>query len=151
MREPFDDAPQWYWAAWTGDVGEMAHAGDKFVIASGQRELWSRVRREIAADRHCHWHKFGPVDGKASLADCARIMLQAREVYGANYNRVTIELAQVPAWAKFIKEAPSDLCNWVANPMVVEPLPRERYSVEAETRLGNQIAETLRLEEDWWR
>jgi hypothetical protein len=96
MASDFDDSPQWYWAAWTGAV-DVSPAGDKFVIASGQRELWRRVRSEIDADENCHWHSFGPKDGKATLADCTRIFLTAREVYGANYNRLTIELAQVGA------------------------------------------------------
>lgn len=46
---------------------------------------------------------FGPKDGEATLADCTHIFLTAREMYGVSYNRLTIELAQVPAWAKMIK------------------------------------------------
>jgi hypothetical protein len=151
MTSDFDDSPQWYWAAWTGDVGEVTPAGDKFVIASGQRELWRRVRTEIDVERKCHWHSFGPKDGKATLADCARIFLTSREMYGVNYNRLTIELAQVAAWAKLIKEAPSDLCNWVSNPISLESLPREKYDVDREEALGQRIAATLGLEGDWWR
>ena len=35
----------WYWAAASGEP-----AGDRFVIASGKEELWSRVRSEVDAE-----------------------------------------------------------------------------------------------------
>lgn len=149
----FDDAPQWYWAAGDGRADnnfEPASAGDRLVIACGQRELWSRVRREVNLEEQCAWHGFGPKDGKATLADCMRVFIHAREMYGANYNRVTIELAQVPAWARFIKDAPSDLCNWVSNPITTTPLPRAGYDRDIERVLGQRIAATLGLAEDWW-
>lgn len=149
----FDDAPQWYWAAGntlSEDSMTLERAGGRFVIASGQRELWSRVRREIDAGERCSWNAFGPKDGKATLADCMRVFLHGREMYGADYNRTTIELAQVPAWAQFIKDAPSDLCNWISNPVTFTPLPRDRYDRDVEAKLGRQIAATLSLDEDWW-
>lgn len=147
----FDDAPQWYWAAGDGDGPSPEDAGDRFVIASGQRLLWRRVRGEVDKSGEAAWNSFGPDDGKATLADCMRVFIQAREMYGVNYNRLTIELAQVPAWAKFIKEAPSDLCNWVSNPITKADLPRPSYDPKIETQLGRQIAATLNLDEDWWR
>lgn len=146
----FDDAPQWYWASGDGDGPEADDAGDRFVIASGQRQLWSRVRHEVDRGGDASWNSFGPEDGKATLADCMRVFLQSREMYGVNYNRLTIELAQVPAWAKFIKDAPSDLCNWISNPITTKPLPRDRYDREIEAQLGRRIASTLGLKEDWW-
>jgi hypothetical protein len=147
----FDDASQWYWAA--GDRQERAKpAGDRFVIASGQRALWSRVTREISLDGKADgWNGFGPKSGKATLADCFRIFITAREHYGANYNRAVLELAQVPAFARFIKGIPSDLGNWVSNPTSCDPLPREVYTDEATAKLGARIAATLNLAEDWWR
>jgi len=69
----FDDAPQWYWAADSGhglDIEAFERADDRFVIASGQRELWARVRREVDPRSNCAWGAFGPPDGKATLADC---------------------------------------------------------------------------------
>jgi hypothetical protein len=149
----FDDAPRWYWAAAeTRSDGEMEdRAGDRFVIACGQRELWSRVRREIDRGERCAWNGFGPDDGKATLADCMYVFLQSREMYGANYNRLTLEMAQIPAFARFVKDAPSDLCNWVSNPTAVTPIPREGYDRDIHAELGRRIAVTLDLPEDWWR
>lgn len=149
----FDDAPQWYWAAGDGRADndlEPAPAGDRFVIASGQRELWSRVRREVNPQERCAWHGFGSKDGKVTLAECMRIFIHGREMYGANYNRVTLELAQIPVWAKFIKDAPSDLCNWVSNPVTTTPLPRAAYDRDVEAALGRQIAATLGIDDQWW-
>lgn len=147
----FDDAPQWYWAAGDGEGDETEDAGDRVVIASGQRLLWRRVKNEVDKNGLAAWHDFGPPDGKATLADCMRVFLQCREIYGANYNRLTIELAQVPAWARFIKEAPSSLGNWISNPITKAPLPRPGYDAAIEEQLGRQIAATLDLDEDWWR
>jgi len=81
MSEPFDDQPQWYWAADTGRASGQdvfQRADDRFVVACGQRELWSRVRREIDRDGHCAWHSFGPESGKPTLADCMAVFLSAR-------------------------------------------------------------------------
>jgi len=71
----FDDAPQWYWAADSGhglDIEAFERADDRCVIASGQRELWARVRREVDPRSNCAWGAFGSPDGKAPLADCMR-------------------------------------------------------------------------------
>jgi hypothetical protein len=71
-------------------------------------------------------------------------------VYGANYNRVTLEMAQVPTFAQFIKDAPSALGNWISNPITRTPLPRDGYDFEVHAALGNRIAATLGISEDWW-
>jgi hypothetical protein len=150
-----DDAPQWYWAAadtrTKEDGSDFERADERFVIAAGQRELWSRVRREINPKEKCSWMSFGPKDGKATLADCFGVFISSREMYGASYNRLVLELAQVPAFATFIKERPSDLGNWISNPVTYAPLPRDRYDQEVETKLGRKIAATLNLDEEWWR
>jgi hypothetical protein len=148
----FDDAPQWYWAAADSmSEGRPDQASDRFVVASGQRELWARVRLEVDPAAQCSWQSFGPKDGQATLADCMTIFIMAREMYGAAYNRLTLELAQIEAFARFIKEGPLDLCNWVSNPTSHTPLPRVGYDSRAEQRLGRRIAGTLGLEDDWWR
>ncbi len=127
-------------------------ARDKFVIASGQKALWTRVRRDISLnERVAGWSAFGPRDGQVSLAGYFQIFITGREHYGANYNKVVLELAQVPAFAHFIKAIPSDLGNWVSNPISQDPLKREPYSEETTSQLGAQIAATLNLDEDWWR
>lgn len=143
----FNDAPQWYWGVANQTDGS---AKERFVIASGQQELWRRVRVEVDSDENCAWHGFGPENGNATLADCFEVFIRGREVYGAHYNRVSLELAQVPAFARFIKDRPSDLCNWVSNPISISPLERHRYSDDAMAKLGGRIASTLGLGEDWW-
>ena len=90
-------------------------------------------------------------DGQVSLAGYFQIFITGREHYGANYNKVVLDLAQVPAVAHFIKAIPSDLGNWVSNPISQDPLKREPYSEETTSQLGAQIAATLNLDEDWWR
>ena len=141
-QKPFDDAPQWYWAvaSMRTDSEQFNLAGNRFVVACGQKELWSRVRAEISSDELCGWLALGPKDGNATLADCMAVFLSAREGYGASYNRVVLELAQVPAFASFIHNDPQDLCNFVSSPATTIPLPREPYSYDAqELSIGVQI------------
>jgi hypothetical protein len=154
MRDSdFDDSPQWYWAADSGggdDFEKFERADDRFVIACGQRELWARVRREVNPNQDCAWSAFGPEDGAATLADCMRVFLRSREVYGVSYNRLILEFAKVRVFAKFIKDDQHDLGNWISNPATRSPLPRPAYDRAVETELGRLIASTLDLEEDWW-
>lgn len=112
-------------------------AGDRFVIVGdGQDSLWRRVRREIEpSERNVAWMPFGV---KPTIADCFDVWLIGREIYGANYNRVTFELAQVPAFARWLKSRPADLCNYVSN-SCARALSIEPYSEAATTRLRNLI------------
>jgi hypothetical protein len=155
MAEPFDDQPQWYWAADSGrgtaGPDEFERADDRFVIACGQRELWSRVRRLIDRDGHCAWDKFGPDTGKPTLADCMFVFIQARESYGASYNQLVLEFAQIPAFAQMIYKSKVDLCNWVSNPTTRTPLPRAAYDQKIQEQLGERIEDTLKLPDDEWR
>jgi hypothetical protein len=70
---------------------DFQRADDRFVVACGQRELWSRIRREINRESDCAWNKFGPETGKPTLADCMAVFLSARECYGASYNQLVLE------------------------------------------------------------
>jgi hypothetical protein len=155
MRDAdFDDTPQWYWAADSGrglDLEKFERADDRFVVACGQRELWSRVRREVDPEGNCGWAKIGQASGKPKLADCMRVFLMAREVYGVSFNRLMLEFARIPSFAKFVKDDPADLGNSISNPMGKGPLPRPSYDSNVETVLGRRIAATLDLEDDWWR
>ena len=153
MSEPFDDQPQWYWAAArrTAEPDEFERADDRFVIACGKRELWSRVRRLIDRDAHCAWDKFGPDKGKPTLADCMLVFLRARECYGVSYNRLVLEFAQIPAFAQMIHKSKVGLCDWVSNPMTQAPLPRAAYDQKIEEQLGERIEATLKLPDDEWR
>ena len=149
--EPFDDAPQWYWAAASQRGSSPTRlAGDRFVITSGQRLLWDRVKGEVDSDEQCAWMAFGPKDGAATLANCFRVFLSAREVYGANLNRVVLEMAQVPAFAEFIRERPERLGEMISNPISDDPLPREPWNHAVERQLGNVIGQTLGLPDEWW-
>jgi hypothetical protein len=150
-QKPFDDAPQWYWAVAASkrtDSEQFNLAGNRFVVACGQKELWLRVRAEISSDGQCSWLALGPKDGNATLADCMAVFLSAREGYGASYNRIVLELARVPAFASFIHNARQDLCNFVSNPTTTIPLPREPYSTDAQERLRRTIKQTLNLPDD---
>jgi hypothetical protein len=154
MPKPdFDDAPQWYWAADNGrgtGIKQFELAGERFVVASGQRELWARVRQEINPSGKCACDAFGPEDGRASLAHCMKVFLFSREAYGVSHNRLVLEFAKVRAFAEFIKDDGSHLCNWVSNPVSSAPLPRPAYDLKIEHALGQRIGQTLNLEEDWW-
>lgn len=146
-----EDEPQWYWAVATNRGSSPVNlAGDRFVVARGRPHLWQRVRSDVDPGEQCSWMSFGPKDGAATLADCIHVLLTVRESYGAKYNRAVTELAQVPAFARFIHEAPADLCNSVSNPMSDDPLPREPYGRDAERRLGQAVARTLGLSDEWW-
>ncbi len=97
-----------------------------------------RHRRELRLEHH--WDKEGSLP---TLADCAAVFLFLREGYGVSHNRAMMELARIPAWAKFVDETPGNLCDYVSNPMSPEPLPRGRYRREDELALQDRIAATL--------
>ena len=86
---------------------------------------------------------FGPKDGKATLADCTAVFLFLREGYGVAFNRIMLELARVPVWAKFVDEARGNLCDYVSNPISPEPLPRHPYERDPELALQRRIVQTL--------
>jgi hypothetical protein len=155
MSEPFDDQPQWYWAADNGrgsaGFDKFERADDRFVIACGQRELWSRVRSLIDREAHCAWNALGPDTGNPTLADCMYVFLSARECYGVSYNQLVLEFAQIPAFAEMLYKSKVDLCNWVSNPIKNAPLPRAAYDQEIEERLGQRIEGALKLPDDEWR
>jgi hypothetical protein len=155
MTEPFDDQPQWCWAADTGRASGQdvfQRADDRFVVACGQRELWSRVRRLIDPAGHCAWNKFGPETGKPTLADCMAVFLSARECYGASHNQLVLEFAQIPAFAQMIYKSGIGLGDWISNPINPDtPLPRPRYDERIANRLGERIEDTLKLPDDDWR
>ena len=154
-KKEFDDAPQWYWAvaSMRTDKEKFERADGRFVVAAGQRELWARVRAEIAPDEECGWFSLGPKDGNATLADCLTALITAREQYGASYNRIVMELARVPSFARYIVEntKTSDLCNLVSNPISEASLTREPYNRDVEEALGRRVESTLHMESDEWR
>jgi hypothetical protein len=134
----------WYWAAASGD----GLAGERFVVAKSQGELWPRVRREIRHDEQCAWMPIGD-NGRATFEDCFVAFYAGRENYGASLNRVTLELARVPAWARWIqRHQMGDLCNYVSNPSFRTQTPLETYSRDAQEALRQRVAATLNIEPD---
>jgi len=155
MSEPFDDQPQWYWAVdsgrGTGLADKFERADDRFLIACGQRELWSRVRRKIDRDGHCAWDRLGPETGKPTLADCMGVFLRTRECYGVSYNQLVLEFAQIPAFARMIYKSKVGLGDWVSNPIAATPMPRAPYDQRIAEQLGERIEATLILRDGEWR
>jgi hypothetical protein len=142
---------QWCWASRSRRSSpDFKTAGNGFVVARGTTEMWRRVRAEVHPNEECAWMTFGPKDGEATLADCLWAFLQAREQYGVNLNRLMLELARVPVWAKFIHdtEKHADFCNFVSNPVSDDPLPREPYNRDVEESLRRRVNETRGLPDD---
>lgn len=147
----FDDQPQWY-IALPRLGADMQQAGTRVVVACGQRALWQRVGAEISPDEKAGWWPIGSQDGTIPLSECFEYLLLAREGYGADYNKLLLELSRVPAFAEFLYKAKNNLCNFVSNPLDASPLPREPYSQEALARLAQRVEETLGVESsDWWQ
>jgi hypothetical protein len=142
----YDDKPQWYWAVLTADQERKtwgARAGENFIVACGQGDLWRRAKAEFGIGANCSWLRFGPKDGDPTLADCTAVFLVARESYGVAFNRAMMELARIAAWANCVDQAPGNLCDYVSNPTSDDPLPRGPYRREDELALQRRIAETL--------
>jgi hypothetical protein len=132
-QRPHQRAPRpdgWYWA-----VADDGNAGDRFVVAFGQDELWRRVRREIDRDENCSWEPFG---AKPTMGDCFEVWINGRERYGANYNRVTFELACVPSFRRWLRTRPNDICNYVSN-ACASSLAVQPYSHDDKERLAEIV------------
>lgn len=136
----------WYWAAASDEP-----AGDKFIIASGTDELWSRVRREINANEDCAWNALHRGHEKATTDDVLDLILTVILPYRVNQNRFVLEAAKIPVFARFLRSARSDLGNYVSNPIHPEPLlPVARYSRQTTQQLGEAVSNTLGIETDWF-
>ena len=146
---------QWRWAAHSRF--DDKDAGEKFIVAQGEDALQSRIHPEIER----LWPRlhseddpvgqyieefFGPFNGKATLADCMLVFLHAREVWGVTLDRALLELARVPAFARFLDEAPYGRGFGFSDLDAFEP--RELYSVETGEELRRRVIETLGLPEE---
>jgi len=141
--KPIDD---WYWAA-----RRTEPAGDHFIIENGRDALWPRVRREIDPDRHCAWMPVHRRDKGAQLEDILDMMLTVVPMYQVNRNKFVFEAAKIPVFAKFLRNARADLCNYVSNSIYTDHATKpEPYSDQALRRLGGIVSRTLGCDEDWF-
>lgn len=122
----------WYWAARSGEP-----AGDHFIIENGQDALWRRVRSEIDRNEFCCWMPIHRTNKGAQLEDILDMMLTVVPTYCVNMNRFVFEAAKIPVFAKFLHEARSDICNYVANSAFTDYQSKpETYSDKNMRRLG---------------
>ena len=76
------------------------------------------------------------------------VFLHAREVWGVTLDRALRELARVPAFARFLDEAPYGRGFGISDLEAFEPQPRELYSVKTSEELRRRVIETLGLPEE---
>jgi hypothetical protein len=136
----------WYWAARSGEL-----VGDHFIIENGQEALWRRVRSEIDRNEHCLWMPIHRTNKGAQLEDILDMMLTVVPTLQVNLNRFVFEAAKIPVFARFLRGARSDLCNYVSNSSFPDHAAKpERYSDENMRRLGSIVSRTLGCDEDWF-
>jgi hypothetical protein len=137
----------WYWAC-TSDDGP---AGDRFIIENGDDALWPRVRQEIDRKEQCAWMPIHPGRKTPRIEDILDLMLTVVPIYRINHNRFVFEAAKIPVFAKFLRNARADICNYVSNSCYPEyALKLEPYSNENKERLGRLVSQTLKCQEDWF-
>lgn len=87
----------------------------------------------------------------ASIEDILDMMLTVVPTYAVNLNKFVFEAAKVPVFAKFLRNARSDLCNYVSNPVsFAHQSKAEPYSFKAMRKLGAVVSSTLGCQEDWF-
>ena len=65
---------------------------------------------------------------------------------------MVLEFAQVPTFARFIKNGRINLCNYVENAIFRDPVCYARYSEETMEALGERITKTLKIKDArWWK
>lgn len=138
----------WYWAA---DARHGEPSGDGFIIENGQDALWHRVRSEFSQN-NCFWMPIQRLYKDAQLGDILDMMLTVVPTYGVNKNRFVFEAAKIPVFARFLRHARSDICNYVSNPLFpcYQPKP-EQYSDESKRRLGWIVSRTLQCDDEWFQ
>jgi hypothetical protein len=136
----------WFWAA-----RNTGPAGDAFIVENGKDALWARVRREISADENCSWNAVHPKEREPGLEDILNMMFTVVPTYRVNHNQFVFEMAKIPAFARFLRNAPNDLANYVSNSAFPEVLiPLEAYSPDATKKLGAIASSTLGIDDDWF-
>jgi hypothetical protein len=137
----------WYWAA--ARTGKPA--GDHFIIENGKSALWSRVRSEIDQNEACFWMPVHRLNKGPQIEDILDMMLTVVPTYGVNLNRFVFEAAKIPVFARFLRGARSDLCNYVSNSLFPDHQPKpEPYSDANMRRLGAVVSRTLGCDDEDW-
>lgn len=143
MTKRMDD---WYWAAPRNEP-----AGDRFIIENGQEALWRRVRAEIDRNEQCMWMPIHQRNKGAHIEDILDMMLTVVPTLCVNMNCFVFEAAKIPVFAKFLRDARSDICNYVSNSCYPNHQPKpEEYSDSARRRLISIVSRTLGCDEDWF-
>ena len=143
MADPTDD---WYWAVPFGEP-----AGDRFILANGRDALWRRVRSEIDPTEHCAWMPVHQLNKGSQLEDVLDMMLTVVPSRSVNMNRFVFEAAKMPVFARFLREARHDICNYVSNSCFLDHQTKpEPYSDDKRRALGRIVSRTLGCGEDWF-
>jgi hypothetical protein len=135
----------WYWAC-SNDFPAL----DRFIIENGQDALWPRVRREIDQAERCSWMHIHRHNKGAHIEDILDLMLTVVHPYRINHNRFILEAAKIPVFAKYLRHARADLCNYVSNAVCDDPLQAEPFSRETMNALGRIVSRTLNVDDDWF-
>ncbi len=136
----------WFWAC-----RKNAPAGDAFIIADGQDELWSRAHTEIDRDERCAWNAIHRGHDKARLEDILNLLLVTVPMYQISHNKFMFEAAKMPVFAKFLRYSGNcDLCNYVSNSVFRDAVKPEAYSNENMRKLGRIVNDTLNIDDDWF-
>lgn len=136
----------WYWAACRSD----GPARDSFIIENGQEAMWRRVRREFGSEHYCYWMPVHRFNKGAQLEDILDMMLTVVPTYGVNMNRFVFEAAKMPMFARYLRNARSDLCNYVSNPLFPDHHEPEPYNDANMRKLGGIVSRTLGCDDDWF-
>ena len=136
----------WHWAS-----ANDGPAGDRFIIEDGQDALWRRVRSEISEGERCAWMRIHRAGKAVGLGDILDMMLTVVPLYRVSQNRFVFEAAKIPVFAKFLRSAPADLCNYVSNSCYPDHEAKpEPYSDATMRQLGRVVSHTLGCEDDWF-
>ena len=73
------------------------------------------MRREIDPNEHCNWNSIHRLNKGAQLEDILDMMFKVVPTYHVNLNKFVFEAAKISVFAKFLRNARSDLCNYVSN------------------------------------
>jgi hypothetical protein len=137
----------WYWAA----ARSNEPAGDLFLIENGKDALWRRVRTEIDPTELCYWMPVQRSNNGAQIEDILDLMLTVVPTYGVNMNKFMFEAAKIPVFARFLRDARHDLCNYVSNTCFSDhKITPEPYSDKHMRKLGVIVSKTLGCDEDWF-
>jgi hypothetical protein len=119
-------------------------AGDRFIIADGQDELWRRAGVEIISPINPAWHPVNCVGQPTDLGDILHMLLNTVPQYGVSHNKFLLEAAQIPVFAEFIRAA-DYIPNYVSNPLHEAPLLREPYDSRVCARIEAVVKQALGL------